>query len=143
MSPSRLSDWQPVEGELDAELAQEAMRAVHRGGAQAHQVHAAPEALLELAVGERRHVHLRHQIAAGELGQHACVKLVGLGCQRTDGLGLAGIGDLHDPTAAGQSLADPRGAAHHHGNLSARSLSVEGPRRLPIVAASPLAPETV
>src|SRR4051794_35430005 len=89
------------------------VRAVHRRGPQPHHVHASPESLLELAVGERRHVHPRDEIAARQLGQHLGVELVGLGRQRPDRLRLARVGDLHRPASGRQLVADPRGAAHH------------------------------
>jgi len=68
---------------------------------------------LSFAIGERRHVHLRHQVTARELGQHPRVELVGLGRQRPDRLGLARVGDLHRPAGRLQPLANPRRAAHH------------------------------
>ena len=104
---------QPLERQRNAELAQQPVRAVHRRRSQPDHVHPPTKPLFELPVGERRHVYLRHKIATRKLGEHARVELVGLGRQGPHRLGLPRIGDLNDPAARLQSLAQPRRAAHH------------------------------
>jgi hypothetical protein len=71
------------------------------------------EPLAQLAVRQRRHPQLGHQLTAAQLGEYARVDLVGLARQRRDVADLARVRDLHLPTRAHKRVADPDRAAHH------------------------------
>jgi hypothetical protein len=80
----RVGRPQALQRDAQTPLRLQAEDAVHRRCPHPDQVHPSPPSLAQRAVIERRDPQLGHQVSAGELGQHACVDLVGLARQRRD-----------------------------------------------------------
>ena len=59
-----------------------------------------------------RQPDLGHEVAAGQLGQHASVDLVRLGRQGCDAFGLDRVGDHHLPAQALKGVVDEAGPGH-------------------------------
>ena len=114
-SSSSASGWRSrVSGKLDAELAEHAVGAVLRRGAQPDQVHPPPQPLLERTLVERGHPQLPARDRAGRArparARRPCRSCAASGASA---LTLRASAICDRPAGGLEPLAHPGGAAHH------------------------------